>query len=118
MSFSISRTYTIQAAHHLPHVPEGHKCGRLHGHTYSVEVEVSAPLRDDGFVIDFAEIDAAWRIVHDTLDHRCLNDIAQLENPTSEILAEWIWGVLSVSLPLSAIRIRENAHSCVIFTGR
>lgn len=85
------RQFRFEAAHRLPLVPDGHKCARLHGHSYSVEVHVEGLIGDDGMVMDFAAIKAAWRPLHDQLDHYYLNDIEGLENPTSEILARWIW---------------------------
>src|SRR5437762_2735443 len=81
-----------EAAHRLPRVPTGHKCARLHGHSYRVEVHISGPVNPEyGWVTDFADIKAAFAPVHETLDHRYLNEIEGLENPTSENLARWVW---------------------------
>ena len=84
----IKKIFTFHAAHCLPRVPAGHTCGRMHGHTYRVVVEISGPVRADGFVLDFAEISEAWKPLHERLDHACLNDV--LENPTAENLAVFI----------------------------
>jgi 6-pyruvoyltetrahydropterin/6-carboxytetrahydropterin synthase len=94
------KEFTFEAAHHLPHVPEGHKCGRLHGHSYRVVVTVEGEVRaDTGWVMDFADVSSVMRPVLEELDHRYLNDVPGLENPTSEVLAMWLWGRLEGGLP-------------------
>ncbi|MBE0593816.1 MAG: 6-carboxytetrahydropterin synthase QueD, partial [Gemmatimonadales bacterium] len=96
----VFREFTFEAAHRLPHVPEGHKCARLHGHSFTVVLHVEGSLgADSGWVVDFADIKAAFRPIHDQLDHRYLNEIDGLENPTSEHLARWIWQRLKPALP-------------------
>lgn len=108
----IWREFTFEAAHRLPRVPEGHKCGRLHGHSYRVEISVVGPIHYDGMVVDFAAIKAAWKPLHDQLDHNYLNEIRGLENPTSEILARWIWDELKPLLrELSQVIVRETCTS-------
>ena len=88
----IYKEFTFEAAHRLPNVPAGHKCARLHGHSFRVSVHVEGePGADTGWVMDFAELSAAFGPLHDQLDHRYLNDVPGLENPTSERLAAWIW---------------------------
>ena len=88
----IFKEFTFEAAHRLPNVPAGHKCARLHGHSYNVSVHIAGPIGDDsGWVRDFADLSCAMRPVLDQLDHYYLNEIAGLENPTSEVLARWIW---------------------------
>jgi 6-pyruvoyltetrahydropterin/6-carboxytetrahydropterin synthase len=112
----IFREFTFEAAHRLPNVPGGHKCARLHGHSYRVEIHVEGPVGpEDGWVMDFAEIKAAWAPLDDQLDHRYLNDVDGLANPTSENLARWIWGRLP--LPLSAVVVRETCTSGCIYRG-
>lgn len=113
------KSFQIEAAHRLPNVPPGHKCARLHGHSFRVEVQVSGPLDvHTGWVMDFAEIKAAFAPVFDSLDHRYLNDIAGLENPTSEHLAEWIWQRLKPALPLlSRIVVHETCTSGCAYSG-
>ena len=88
----IFREFTFEAAHRLIHVPDGHKCARLHGHSYRVEIRVQGPVGEQsGWVMDFQEIKDAFAPLHDQLDHRYLNEVDGLANPTSENLARWIW---------------------------
>lgn len=114
----IFREFTFEAAHRLPHVPEGHKCGRLHGHSYRVETHVRADVDPvSGMVMDFADIKAAFKPLEDKLDHHYLNEVDGLENPTSENLALWVWKHLEGTLPLSRIVIRETCTSGAIYHG-
>ena len=118
-TLDIWKEFGFEAAHRLPHVPEGHKCARLHGHSFRVEVHVrGAPDPTLGWVMDFAALKTAWRPLHDALDHRYLNDVPGLENPTSEVLAIWIWDRLAPSLPgLAAIVVRETCTSGCVYRG-
>ncbi len=113
------REFRFEAAHHLPAVPKGHKCRRLHGHSFRVAVAVQGPIGEEsGWYIDYAEIDAAIVPVRDALDHRYLNEIEGLENPTSEVLARWIWRKLKGTLPgLCRITVRETCTATCNFTG-
>lgn len=115
----IFKEFTFEAAHRLPNVPPDHKCARLHGHSFRVEVHVRGPVRADvGWIIDFAEIKAAWKPLEKELDHNYLNEISGLENPTSEILARWIWHRLELALPgLSRVLVRETCNSGCIYEG-
>jgi 6-pyruvoyltetrahydropterin/6-carboxytetrahydropterin synthase len=115
----IFKVFTIEAAHRLPFVPTGHKCGRLHGHTFQIEVHVQGPLDPQfGWIIDFAHIKGAFKLVEDQIDHRYLNEVEGLENPTSENVARWVWQKLKPSLPsLSRIVMRETCTSGCIYTG-
>lgn len=115
----ISRIYSFEAAHNLPHVPPGHKCYNLHGHSFGVTVTLAGQVdTTSGWVCDFAQIDSVWVEVFRVLDHAYLNDIEGLENPTSEILARWIWQRLHPSLPqLSAIEVSETARSRCVYRG-
>lgn len=109
----------FEAAHRLPHVPEGHKCARLHGHSFRVTVHVAGePTEPEGWVMDFAELRAIADPVIDELDHRYLNEIPGLENPTSERLAAWIWDRLAGRLVgLSRIVVRETCTSGCVYRG-
>ncbi|MFV2010642.1 MULTISPECIES: 6-carboxytetrahydropterin synthase QueD [unclassified Micromonospora] len=114
----IFREFTFEAAHRLPYVPEGHKCARLHGHSYRVAVHVSGQVgAQTGWVIDFGDLKQAFAPVRDQLDHHYLNEIAGLENPTSEVLARWIWQRLAGQLPLSAVVVRETCTSGCVYRG-
>ena len=115
----IYRRFSIEAAHLLPNVPAGHKCSRLHGHSFQVEIHVSGPVGETtGWVMDFADVKAAFAPLLDRLDHRFLNEIDGLENPTSENLARWIWRRLKPALPsLSKVVIHETCTSGCSYRG-
>src|SRR5512146_1928 len=92
MIVELFKEYRFEAAHRLPRVPAGHKCARLHGHSFKIEVVVSGEVDPvTGWLIDFAELERAWKPLHEQLDHRYLNETEGLDNPTSEVLARWIW---------------------------
>ena len=114
----VFREFGFEAAHRLPNVPDGHKCGRLHGHSYRVEVHVHGEVDPaTGWVMDFADIKAAFQPVHDQLDHYYLNEVPGLDNPTSENVALWIWERLTDVLPLSAVVVRETCTSGCVYKG-
>ena len=115
----IFKKFTVEAAHRLPNLPEQHKCRRLHGHSFGIEIHVSGPLTPkEGWIIDFADLTRAFQPIYDQLDHHYLNDIPGLENPTSEILAQWIWKHLKPVLPLlSKVVVRETCTAGCIYTG-
>ena len=111
MKSTVIKSFTFEAAHFLPQVPPGHKCGRIHGHSFRCEIQVTGEVHPvTGFVVDFADISDAYRPLHDVLDHRFLNqDVPGLENPTSEVICGWIWNKLKPALPgLSAIVLHET----------
>jgi 6-pyruvoyltetrahydropterin/6-carboxytetrahydropterin synthase len=116
----IFKEFTFEAAHRLPNVPDGHKCGRLHGHTFRVEVFVRGPVGEEtGWIIDFAEIKEKFDPLYKRLDHYYLNEVEGLENPTSEMLAKWIWSRLKPELPtLSQLIVRETCTSGCVYDGR
>ncbi len=115
----IYKDFTFEAAHVLPNVPDGHKCGRLHGHSFMVRISVSGEVDSySGWIIDFGDIKKAFKPIYNQLDHYYLNDIEGLENPTSENLARWIWQRLSPTMSqLSQIEIKETCTSGCIYRG-
>lgn len=115
----IWKEFGFESAHLLPRVPEGHKCGRLHGHSFRVRVALrGVPGVETGWVVDFADLKKAWKPLHEILDHRYLNEVPGLENPTSEILAGWLWDKLAPDLPeLSAISVQETCTAGCLYRG-
>lgn len=115
----IFKEFIIEAAHRLPNVPTGHKCGRLHGHSFRIEVHVRGPIDPTmGWIIDFTDIKAAFKATEDLIDHRYLNEVPGLENPTSENLAKWIWAQILPSLPLlSKVVVRETCTTGCVYEG-
>ena len=119
MHVSLSKTIHFEAAHWLPTFPEGHKCRRMHGHSFVVEVIVEGEVDEaTGYLIDFGEVKAACQPIEDQLDHRLLNEIEGLENPTAEMLARWIYDRVKPTLPLlSRVRVRETCTTAVEYAG-
>lgn len=115
----IFKEFTFEAAHRLPNVPEGHKCARLHGHSFTVRLYVAGDVGEkSGWVMDFSDISEAFKPVWSQLDHHYLNEVPGLENPTSEVIAQWIWEQLVPSLPqLSCVEIRETCTSGCRYLG-
>lgn len=115
----IFKIFTIEAAHHLPNVPENHKCRRLHGHSFRIEVHVAGPVQEQsGWIMDFADLSRAFQPIYEELDHHYLNEIEGLQNPTSEILARWIWCKLKPALPaLSKVIVRETCTAGCVYHG-
>ncbi|MEK6813762.1 MAG: 6-carboxytetrahydropterin synthase QueD [Nitrospirota bacterium] len=116
---TLVKEFTFEAAHRLPNVPPENKCRRLHGHSYGVEIHVTGEVDPGtGWLIDYADIKKAAGPIIERLDHRCLNEIEGLENPTSERIAAWIWKRVAPSLPgLSLIVIRETSTSRCLYRG-
>jgi 6-pyruvoyltetrahydropterin/6-carboxytetrahydropterin synthase len=115
----IFKEFTFEAAHRLPNVPAGHKCSRLHGHSYRVTLHVQGQVgADSGWVMDFADLTEAFKPIQAQLDHYYLNEIDGLANPTSENLARWIWQRVRPRLPqLSQVMVRETCTSGCIYRG-
>jgi 6-pyruvoyl tetrahydropterin synthase/QueD family protein len=120
MRVELSKRYRFEAAHRLPNVPADHKCYRLHGHSFEVEVSLLGSVDERvGWLVDFGEITAVVEpLLLDELDHRTLNDIPGLENPTSELLCLWLWRRLKPLLPsLSAVTVHETCTARCIYRG-
>ena len=115
----IYREFRFDAAHLLPNLPDGHKCSNLHGHTFRVIVHLEGiTARDTGWVRDYGEIKSICAPVMDKLDHRYLNDIPGLENPTSENIARWLWRRIKPSIPeLSMIEVMETPSTGCRYRG-
>ena len=112
-------SFTFEASHQLPHAPEHSKCRRLHGHSWKVEVHVAGAVDDEtGWVMDYDDIKTACSPVYDALDHRHLNDIEGLENPTSEMIAVWIWERLTAEIPpLTRVVVHETCTARCAYSG-
>lgn len=119
MHCRLERDYRFEAAHSLPRVPPEHKCARIHGHSYRVQIAVEGDIDPElGWLIDFAAIDAVVAPIIGELDHRNLNDLEGLENPTSEHLAGFLWARIAPNLPvLVEITVSETPSSRCVYRG-
>lgn len=119
MNVRLIHEFKFESAHRLPKVPPGHKCSRLHGHSFKVELTVAGPVNPEtGWFIDFSELYELWQPLFKVLDHNYLNEIPGLENPTSEILAKWIWDKLRPGLPsLVQVTLFETSDARCEYTG-
>jgi 6-pyruvoyltetrahydropterin/6-carboxytetrahydropterin synthase len=115
----IWKEYVFDSAHFLPNVPKGHKCGRTHGHSFRVRVYISGAVGDEtGWVMDFTDVGGVLKPLVDSLDHRLLNGIEGLCNPTSENIAIWFWDRVKPLIPqLCAVEVSETCTSGVIYEG-
>lgn len=119
MKLELRKTFPFEAAHLLPHLPPDHKCRRLHGHSFSTEIVVAGECDPKlGWVMDYADISAAFKPLFDQLDHRYLNEVPGLENPTSENVAAWIWERLKPGLPqLVEVVVAETCTARCVYRG-
>jgi 6-pyruvoyltetrahydropterin/6-carboxytetrahydropterin synthase len=119
MRMRLQRDFRFEAAHFLPRVPEGHKCARMHGHSYAITIVIEGDVHDEhGWIMDFAEIDDHVQPLVRSLDHRVLNEIEGLGNPTSEHLAAWLWARVRASLPLLVeVQVAETTTSRCVYRG-
>ena len=119
MKSEIIQSFRFEAAHFLPNVPPEHRCRRVHGHSYRVDVHISGDVAPaSGWVVDFYEVESAFAPCLETLDHHLLNDVPGLENPTAENIAAWIWERLSPLFSgLSQVTVHETELSCAIVRG-
>jgi 6-pyruvoyltetrahydropterin/6-carboxytetrahydropterin synthase len=120
MNVRLVHEFRFEAAHRLLRVPDGHKCARLHGHSFRVEIAVDGPVDPQtGWLLDFGDMHRLWLPVNDVLDHRYLNEIPGLENPTSEHLAKFIWEKLKPDLPaISRVTVFETCEARCEYEGR
>ena len=119
MRVELEKDFSLECAHFLPHVPEGHKCRRMHGHSFRAEVRVSGEVDAKlGWFVDYAVVKAAVEPLREELDHRTLNEVKGLENPTSELLAKWIWDRVKPKLPaLTCVMVRETCTNRCEYRG-
>ena len=115
----VYKTFSVESARSLPHLPDGHPCKNVHGHSFKITITVNGQVNEDtGFVMDFSDIDYVFAPIHSMIDHAYLNDIEGLQNPSSENLCKWMWSRLSASLPgLTKIEIRETESTGCIYKG-
>lgn len=119
MRVELCREYRFEAAHSLPRVPVEHRCRRLHGHSYRVELMVTGPVQETtGWLLDFYDLDRVMQPLIDALDHRTLNEIDGLDNPTCERLCAWLWERLRGRVPgLSAVTVWETHDARCTYRG-
>ncbi|MGC8742622.1 MAG: 6-carboxytetrahydropterin synthase QueD [Verrucomicrobiia bacterium] len=119
MRVELRKNFQFEAAHLLPKLPQGHKCRRLHGHSFQVEIAIEGETDDNlNWLMDYADISAAFKPLLDILDHSYLNEIQGLENPTSENIAKWIWERLKPTLPqLKEVVVAETCSSRCVYKG-
>jgi 6-pyruvoyltetrahydropterin/6-carboxytetrahydropterin synthase len=118
MRTRLERSYRFEAAHFLPKVPAGHKCARMHGHSYLVEIAIEGEIDpESGWFMDFAQIDEHVNPLVRQLDHQVLNEVDGLANPTSELLAVWIWHKLAALPGLAEVVVSETPTSRCVFRG-
>jgi 6-pyruvoyltetrahydropterin/6-carboxytetrahydropterin synthase len=119
MNVRLTHEFRFEAAHKLPRVPAGHKCARLHGHSFKIELSVRGPVDPEtGWFIDFGVLTDAWDPIHRLIDHNYLNDVAGLENPTSENLARWLWERLKPAIPsLERVTVFETCDARCEYEG-
>ena len=119
MKVRLVHEFRFEAAHRLPKVVAGHKCARLHGHSFKVELAIAGPVNEEtGWFIDYYELYDRWKPLHEKLDHNYLNDVVGLENPTSEFVARWIWNALKPGLPeLEQVTLFETCEARCEYRG-
>jgi 6-pyruvoyltetrahydropterin/6-carboxytetrahydropterin synthase len=121
MHVELSKRFRFEAAHRLPRVPAEHKCHRLHGHSFEIEVTVAGEIDEAmGWLMDFGDIRGTVEpVLLNELDHRTLNDVPGLENATSEMLCVWLWRRLAPRLPgLAAVTVFETCTASCTYRGR
>jgi 6-pyruvoyltetrahydropterin/6-carboxytetrahydropterin synthase len=119
MKVTLTRSFRIEAARRLPRLPSSHPCSRLHGHSFLIELELVGDIDPElGWLVDYDEIARLWTPLASMLDHRLLNEVEGLENPTSEHLARWIFDRMRPTLPmLTAVTLMETPETRAIYRG-
>ena len=119
MRVELVRDYRFEAAHRLPRLPPTHKCSRLHGHSFRFSIALEGEVDErTGFLIDFGDVDTIVQPFVEQLDHFFLNEVEGLENPTSEVLAGWIWRKVRPKLPiLKSVTVAETCNSRCVYRG-
>jgi 6-pyruvoyltetrahydropterin/6-carboxytetrahydropterin synthase len=119
MKVELVKEYRFEAAHRLPEVPAGHKCARLHGHSFKFEIHVAGPVDErTGWFIDYGVLDDVVNPLVARLDHFYLNEVEGLANPTSEILARWLWERIRPGIPqLVAVTLYETCDARCVYRG-
>jgi queuosine biosynthesis protein QueD len=119
MQVSLTKSFRFEAAHWLPTFPEGHKCRRMHGHSFNVDVVVAGEVDPaTGYLVDYGQISAAIEPIRQELDHRLLNEIEGLENPTAEQISRWVFERLEPKLPLlDRVRVHETCTTACEYAG-
>ena len=120
MNVELKKSFQFEAAHSLPHLPAEHKCARLHGHSFKIELTAEGQVDEKlGWLIDYADLSEAFRPTWEKLDHRHLNEIEGLENPTSENIARWAWNEIKPKVPLlTTIEVAETCNASCIYRGQ
>ncbi|MDG2213413.1 MAG: 6-carboxytetrahydropterin synthase QueD [Verrucomicrobiota bacterium] len=120
MKVELKKSFQFEAAHSLPHLPAEHKCARLHGHSFKIELTVEGHVdKKLGWLIDYGDLSEAFRPTWEKLDHHHLNEIEGLENPTSENIARWTWDEIKPKIPLlTTIEIAETCNASCIYRGQ
>ena len=119
MKMELRKTFQFEAAHLLPRLPKSHKCRRLHGHSFKVDIVIAGPCDPKlGWVMDYADISAAFRPLWARLDHRYLNEIPGLENPTSEAIAAWLAAAQTPAAATPRSCRGRNLHRALRVSGR
>ena len=116
----VYRTFRIHASRFLPKLKEGHICKNMHGHTFNITIYIKGDIQENGFVMDFYDVDTIFnQYIHSKIDHKILNDIKGLENPTSEILCKWIWkNIISYIPNLYKVKVSEDFGTGIIYKGK
>ncbi|UOF02115.1 6-carboxytetrahydropterin synthase QueD [Bdellovibrio reynosensis] len=100
MKFELKQHFQIESARFLPNLPKEHPCSRMHGHSFKIILTLVGNLDPQlGWVIDYNDIQAKMKPLIEQLDHRVLNEVDGLPNPTSELLAKWIFDRVVLTLP-------------------